>query len=372
MKKPILAVILLVLLGSALSAVFCPFKAVLTSAEQYDCSLSDNENLYASGETIIDKIGQAIFKGKTVVGEVRLGGIPIGISLESSGVKVIGISEIMTKNGVQCPAIESDIRIGDVIIGADGVEINSSLRLSQLVLESNGEEIELEIIRGEKLKKKIKPLYDELSGKYKLGLWTKEGSSGIGTLTFVKEDGRFASLGHPIVNPETGEIYKISGGSVYKCVITGAVKGGRGRAGELRGDFKDVKLGTVSSNGKIGVYGTFTNRDYLSYPKIKILSSKSVKPGKAYVYSTVEGEKPELYEAEIIKASVQSGESDKGIVVRITDKRLIEKTGGIVQGMSGSPIIQEGCLVGAVTHVFVSDGVKGYGVYAEFMYDKLK
>lgn len=371
MKKPLPKLIALILLTALIVAVFCPFKTVFSYGENSAADV-DERFVALGSETIIDKIGKAIFKGKTIVGEVYLGGIPIGISLESSGVKVIGISEIITGNGVQCPAIEADIRIGDLIVSINGEEINSSVKLGRIVSESEGNEVELEIIRGERIKKKIKPQYDVMSGRYKLGLWTKEGSSGIGTLTFVKEDGKFASLGHPIVNPETGEIYKISGGTVYKCAITGVIKGVRGRAGELRGDFRDEKLGSVSHNGKIGVFGTFTDESYRSYPKIKILSSKSVKPGKAYVYTTVDGETPELYEAEIIKAASQSGESDKGVVIRITDKRLLEKTGGIVQGMSGSPIIQEGCLVGAVTHVFVSDGTKGYGVYAEFMCDKAK
>lgn len=368
------ALLILIVLLSLSFAFFGRSKLLPCYIGRVEQCQAEESNVSLNDPTIIDKIGESIFKDKTEIGEVRLGGIPIGISLESSGIKIIGISEILTSDGVKCPAIDSDVRIGDIISTADGVEINSSARLSEVVSESNGKPMELEIIRnGTTMKKTILPVLDVLMKKYKLGLWTKEGSSGIGTLTFINENGRFASLGHPIVNPETGEIYKISGGSVYECEITGVVKGTKGTAGELRGDFLERKIGMVSQNVKIGVYGQMTDSSVIaSLAKIKITSAKSVKPGKAYVYTTVDGKTPELYEAEIIKAVSQSGESDKGIVIRITDERLISKTGGIVQGMSGSPIIQDGNLVGAITHVFVNDGIKGYGVYAEFMYNRIK
>ena len=287
--------------------------------------------------------------------------------------RVIGISEINTNDGMKCPAIGADIRIGDLIVKINGQDVTNSMQLSQAAAESEGKSVEITVERnGQSITKSITPEYDILQKRFKLGLWTKEGSSGIGTLTFVKKNGDFASLGHPIVSSETGEICAISGGSVYRCEITGVIKNTRGKAGELKGNFLDKKIGTVNKNTKLGVYGSFSEKDfYGGYEEIDVLPAKGVKPGKAYVYSTVEGDKPTLYEAEIIKAANQTSGSDKGIVIRITDARLIEKTGGIVQGMSGSPIIQDGALVGAITHVFINDGIKGYGVYAEYMLDMM-
>jgi len=333
-----------------------------------------NDETVSASPTIIDKIGDVIFGNKTQsLEKVYLGGTPLGISLDSKGVRVIGISEINSDNGMKCPAIGADIRIGDLIVKINGQDVTNSMQLSQAAAESEGKSVEITVERnGQSITKSITPEYDILQKRFKLGLWTKEGSSGIGTLTFVKKNGDFASLGHPIVSSETGEICAISGGSVYRCEITGVIKNTRGKAGELKGNFLDKKIGTVNKNTKLGVYGSFSEKDFYSnYEEIDVLPAKGVKPGKAYVYSTVEGDKPTLYEAEIIKAANQTSGSDKGIVIRITDARLIEKTAGIVQGMSGSPIIQDGALVGAITHVFINDGIKGYGVYAEYMLDMM-
>ncbi|MEG1711278.1 MAG: SpoIVB peptidase S55 domain-containing protein, partial [Clostridia bacterium] len=311
--------------------------------------------------TVIDKVGEVLFGGKvTEIETVRLGGTPIGISLDSKGVKVIGISEVLTIDGMRCPAVEGDIRIGDVIIKVDGKEINSVAILSKITAESKGAILSIEFLRsGKAMSAKLTAALDLSTKKYKLGIWAKEGSSGIGTLTFVRENGQFGSLGHPIVNGETGEIYSISGGTIFDCEINGINKGSAGRAGELKGNFSEKVMGKVFKNNKFGVYGKMYKENCKNLDKISIIKAKDVKPGKAQIFTTINGKKPLLYDIEIIKAINQPIDNDKGIIIRITDSRLIEAAGGIVQGMSGSPIIQNNKLVGAVTHVFVNDCIKG-------------
>lgn len=376
--KRILLVFLIVLCAVAVFADLswknanCGQEAVVCNADTL-CAFEeyDNEIIALTGkeQTVIDKIGSVLFgKEESMSSKVYLGGTPVGLSLDSRGVKVIGISEVLTQEGIRTPAIEADIRIGDVILRLNGKDIVSVSALSRLTAESNGDEIIVEILRnGEVLKKAVKPRLDVTDNRYKLGIWAKEGSSGIGTLTYVKENGEFGSLGHPIVNPETGDIYKISGGTVYNCTISGIVKGVRGRAGELRGSFINEVIGEISINNEYGVYGTLDKSSYEGLKQVEVAKAKSVKPGKAQIYSTISDKGARMYDIEIIKASKQNEVDDKGMVIRIIDKELIEQTGGIVQGMSGSPIIQDGKLVGAVTHVFVNDPLKGYGIYAEWM-----
>ncbi|MEG1706661.1 MAG: SpoIVB peptidase S55 domain-containing protein, partial [Clostridia bacterium] len=190
-------------------------------------------------------------------------------------------------------------------------------------------------------------------------------------LTFVKTDMRYGALGHPICD-QNGEIISTRNGNIYNASISGVIKGEKGKAGELRGTFAvEEKIGSLVNNCKYGVYGKLDSlpTELSKKDLIKVASPYEVKPGKATVYSTLDENGRMEYEIEIVKVSTQNMKGDKGLVLRVSDTRLLEKTGGIVQGMSGSPIVQNGKLVGAVTHVFINDPTKGYGVLGQWMLD---
>ena len=299
--------------------------------------------------------------------QVYLGGYPLGITLDGEGVTIVGLNEFVSIKGeVVCPALGAGLQIGDIVISLDGQKIYNSSTLAQIATASSGNNLDLQFVRrGETLTTTIQPQQDFSTGNFRLGLWTKDVSSGVGTLTYVKQDNTFGCLGHPIADNK-GNIVDAKRGGVYKCVINDVLVGKRGQAGELHGsfDFND-KIGSIYLNNKYGVFGKFDSLpDDLQL--VDVLPRSKVKMGKAQIVSTVDGTRC-FYDVEIVKACNQSSPDDKSMVIRVVDSNLIAKTGGIVQGMSGSPIVQDGKLVGAVTHVFVNDPTKGYGIYAEWM-----
>lgn len=304
--------------------------------------------------------------------EVYVGGIPLGFALETAGVIVVGENSIMTKDGARTAMKTKEIKAGDIINKVSGKEILGIAHLQEIVNSSNGERLNVEIIRkDQKLDLEIVPELDESSGEYKLGLWVRDDASGVGTLTYVdSETNRYGALGHPITDYETGVQIPVKDGKIYPCTLVGITKGQKGKPGELRCLFMQGKnsKGTVEKNTAYGVYGEVTKLEGVvdSNLTAEVGSRMSVKPGKAKIVSSVSGVREE-YDIEIIKASYQSKSSDKSMVIRVTDPRLLALTGGILQGMSGSPILQDGKLVGAVTHVFISDPTKGYGIYVDWM-----
>lgn len=373
MRLRIIAVILLL---SLCCASFTIGGGVPSQAYYaYNNSETHSIDIPVSAPNLLEKISELLFGSNTferITEKVYLGGTPIGLSLESKGITIIGISNIFTRNGNVCPALDAGLIIGDIIISLEDNEIYNVSQLTKLSERSQGNPMKLTYIRqGNVCDTKISAALDITSNKYKLGLWAREVSSGIGTLTYVETNGKFACLGHPIINSNDGSIIEISGGKAYNCTINGYKKGVSGNAGELHGYFTgDKPIGNIAKNNKYGVYG---NIDEISFNKsdlISVASVNEVKTGKAYIYTTIDGSVKERYEIEIIKVSYQPTKSDKGLIIRITDKRLLDTTGGIVQGMSGSPIVQNGKLVGAVTHVFVSDATKGYGLLAQWMLEE--
>ena len=220
----------------------------------------------------------------------------------------------------------------------------------------------------------ILPALDKVSNEYKLGLWVKEDAVGIGTLTFVNATTkRFGSLGHAITENGSSDPIEISGGNIYKGKILGVKKGGYGKAGELIGTFnRDNVEGIVDKNCEYGVYGFVNNVETFTDSKtsIEIGGRLSAKPGGAKILSCLNGEDIEEFDIEIIKTNFQQSCNEKSMVLRVIDEDLIKRTGGIVQGMSGSPIIQDGKLIGAVTHVFVNDATKGFGIYIDWMLEQ--
>ena len=293
--------------------------------------------------------------------KVYLGGMPAGFSLYTKGAKVVGICDVITENGLKSPAKDSEIKVGDIILSIGEYEINSALDIEKALKNSINNSMSISR-DGNIIWEKIKPAKD-LSGNFRLGIFVKDKIDGIGTITFIKGN-RFASLGHPITD-ETGNVLNISGGDLFECTITGCVKGERGKAGELRGVFASRnKIASIDKNLSCGVYGTLdiNNFDKSNLTEIEVGTATV---GDAYIYSTILGESPEKYNISIIKTDFNN--KTKNFVIKINDDRLLNKTSGIVQGMSGSPIVQNGKLVGAVTHVFINDPARGFGISIENM-----
>ncbi len=307
--------------------------------------------------------------------DVYLGGETVGFNLYSEGVICVGSNDVITTNGAVNPIKESGIIEGDAILKIEDIVIDSIQDIDTLINLPTyaGKEITLTIRRdGEILTKAITPAYDVLSNKYKLGLWVKNSASGVGTLTYTRQSNyRFGAVGHPIIDSSLGENFLVDTGKIYKCNILSIKKGEKNNPGEIRSsiNLSDDALGVADTNCNYGVYGNILNKSILDANRTATLGGRlSVKPGAAKIFCAVDG-KVKGYDITILKANKQSSASDKSMIIKVTDKELLEKTGGIIQGMSGSPIVQNGKLVGAVTHVMVEDPTRGYGVYIDWMID---
>lgn len=294
------------------------------------------------------------------------GGSPIGIKLLTEGVIVVSTQEV---RGGKNPAGDAGIKAGDVILSANGEELTSSNRFAQIIRESHGEAVEIRVRRdGKEFTTAIEPVFSEAEGTYKAGLWIKDSSAGVGTLTYIDpETGKFGALGHPISDADTQRILPLGTGEIVDVTITGCEPGSSGHPGELYGTFlSGLASGNISKNCEQGIFGT-VNYFGAGVKAIPIAFRTEVEPGKASILTTVEGSAPCEYDAVIERINLNDGSDTKNMIIRITDSRLLDATGGIVQGMSGSPIIQNGKLIGAVTHVFVSDPTMGYGIFIENM-----
>ncbi len=308
------------------------------------------------------------------------GGNSIGITLNTDGVIVTNLSDIQVQNGDNIsPAKESGIKNGDIIQTFNDKKTSTVEELSKAISESNGNIAVITVLRGDKtITMSIDPEYCLSDGQLRIGAWVKDAMSGIGTLTYYNpQNNSFASLGHGICNPETGEIIQINKGEVLSSSIVDVQKGKKGNPGELKGIFSEnnSKLGFITGNSKTGIYGTIMDDSFLCHSPLPVADKNEIQKGSAFILANIDGEKVEKYDIEIIKVVTKNSEPAKNMILKITDKNLLEKTGGIVQGMSGSPIIQNDKLVGAVTHVFVNDPTRGYGIFIENMLaeaDKIK
>ena len=304
--------------------------------------------------------------------EVYAGGNPIGLTVYTDGAMVISNSDIDLKNN----EVSSNryIKNGDIIKSIDGHEINDLTQISQILEDNKNESINIEVIRNGKIKNFDIPILKDNEGKSKLGIWVKNDVSGIGTLTFVvKNNNGFGALGHPVTNGKSDNCIDIKNGNIYKCTLVGIDKGKDNDPGQLKCVFvQKNEAGSIEKNTKFGIFGKLNSESNLIDPNVsyKLGGRLGVRPGKATIISSISGIREE-YEIEIIKANYQKSSDDKSIIFRVKDKRLLDLTGGIVQGMSGSPIVQNGKIIGAVTHVFLNDSTKGYGVYTDFMLEEL-
>ena len=302
---------------------------------------------------------------------VALSGESFGIKIFTKGVMVVGMSDVKSDKGNINPAKNAGLKIGDIILKANGKEVNSNAELSEIINASGGKEIKMTVKRDDDIfTTKFKPVLSSDTGTYKAGLWVRDSTAGLGTMTFYSTvNGAFAGLGHGIVDVDTGILLPINSGEIVKTEILSVTKSKKGSAGEICGAFTGETLGTLTENCNCGLYGYYKDFEQ-SENLILIANKQDVKTGNAKIYTTLDNGEPKYYDCVIERVDYTNSEQ-KNLLVRINDERLIEKTGGIVQGMSGSPIIQNGQLVGALTNVFVNDPEKGYAVFAEEMYDKM-
>lgn len=295
-------------------------------------------------------------------------GTPFGIKMYTDGVLVVDTQEIETLDGKKSPADQAGIKIGDYILSVDGEKVSSNEDLSRIFSSSDGKEMSVEIRRNSvKHIVRITPVLSKEDLSYKAGIWVKDSSAGIGTLTFYcPYNDIICGLGHGIYDSDTKEVIDFSRGNLVGADILSIVKGTKGVPGELKGRLSYSSVATLSANLTNGVYGQATcNIDTTNLTQIA--HKQDIKSGAATIISTVDSTGPKAYSCEIKVNNSGSNDTAQDMTVTVTDKELIDKTGGIVQGMSGSPIIQNGKLVGAVTHVLVDDPTKGYGIFAENM-----
>ena len=349
---------------------------IITTYEERELSSSGVFRFKASEETENCELDVSLFeiiplrKTKVHVGNRRyvcLGGEVFGLKIYSSGVLVVSTEDIITENGAENPGKKAGIKAGDIIKEINGTEINSNREISQICKNSNGKELIFTIERNsEKLTLKLNTVKEESSGNYKAGLWVRDSTAGIGTMTFFdRETGVFASLGHAVCDGDTGIVLPLSEGMAVGAKILGCTKGTKTEAGELSGAFTANTIGKLYSNNICGVYGMLNKTD-VGDELIPVATAMEVRTGKAQILCSVDENGKKYYDVEITKI-LDSRSDEKNMTVKITDEELLKITGGIVQGMSGTPLIQNGMLAGAITHVFVGNPTEGYAIFAENM-----
>ena len=292
------------------------------------------------------------------------GGMAFGIRFYAKGAIVIGIADVETAGGTHSPARDAGLQTGDIITGAGGTEITDADGLLQIVKGCGGQKLRLTYLRdGTQRTADILPLCDRTTGEYRLGVWVRDSTAGIGTITFVDASTlQFAGLGHGITDSATGQLMPFLKGTVADVNITGVRKGKKNLPGELKGEFGNTSTGILKSNTEVGVFGTLNE---LPVSAGNAVGLGEIHTGKATVRTSASG-KIRDYEVEIEELFPDSGET-KNFLIHVTDPALLSLTGGIVQGMSGSPILQDGKLVGAVTHVLLDDSSRGFGIRIQNM-----
>lgn len=353
-----------------------PVKAAYSGARQSEVSRSSplaGENY----QTELKLFGIFPIKSASVsvIDElyVKPSGEAFGIKIFTSGVIVVGLSSIDTKDGDKRPAESAGIKLSDNITSIDGKEVSTNEDVAGIIAASEGRSLRVELVRdGKEMTVYLTPEKTKGDGVYRAGMWVRDSSAGIGTLTFYSPvTGVAAGLGHGICDVDTGELLPLSFGEMVTAEIFDVAKSVCGSPGELKGRFLDETIGNLMYNSDIGIYGCY-NSEISANGLIPIGLKQEIVEGDATVITTIDSGAPKEYSCVIEKVRFNSENSSQNMIIRITDEQLITKCGGIVQGMSGSPIIQNGKLIGAVTHVFVGEPEKGYAIFAETMFDYAK
>jgi len=300
------------------------------------------------------------------------GGNPFGIKMFTEGVMVVGLSDIQVDTENVNPAKLSGIKVGDIITHIDKKAITRNEEVASLITESEGKPVTISYLRNnESFDVSLTPVRSEYDDSYKAGIWVRDSSAGIGTMTYCDpETGKFAGLGHAICDIDTGDIMPLGTGEIVDVNISGVNAGFSGNPGELKGSFSsDTPMGQLIANTEYGIFGILD--EPIPGQEMPMAHKQEVQPGPATIMATISGNKPQSFDIVIEKVNYSDTTPTKNMVITVVDENLLEITGGIVQGMSGSPIIQDGKLVGAVTHVFVNDPTRGFGIFAENMEERM-
>ncbi len=352
---------------------------------QASSTLEESDNVYETAGTF--ELNLNLF-GTIPVKEINVNVIPktkviplgnlIGLKLYTSGVLVVGMSEIEGDNNQKYkPYLNSGIEEGDMIVEMNNKKIENTDELVDVVSKSNGQEIQIKYVRNEEvITTSIAPIKNE-ANEYKLGLWVRDAAAGVGTLTFYEPTtGSFAALGHGIVDVDTGGILNIANGELVTSKLISIQKGEKNNPGEIKGSIDSgVTIGEIEKNTNFGVFGFVSNRGNLDLKKSKeydVALRSEIKTGEAEIICELEEGKKETYKIEIEKIYTSNNYDNKSMLIKITDERLLEKTGGIIQGMSGAPIIQNGKFIGAITNVLVSDPTTGYAIFGDLMIKQMR
>ncbi|MDD3279165.1 MAG: SpoIVB peptidase [Lachnospiraceae bacterium] len=300
--------------------------------------------------------------------------MPVGIYMETSGVLIVDAGEVKTRDEEFLKPAQNLVQPGDYIEKVDGTILENKKQLLEQVKQSQGNPLVLTLRRnGETIQQRLTPVL-AADGVYRIGVWVRDNIQGIGTLTYLNQDGSYGALGHGISDVDIGDLLKLGSGELYQADILEVIRGRQGSPGELQGVIhyqEEETLGTIDRNTKVGIFGTISQEKWNQIPKksCEIAMKQETVEGEASILCCINGEITE-YQAKISKIDMSQYETNKCFQIEVTDQRLLEKTGGIVQGMSGSPILQNGKMIGAVTHVFVNDPTKGYGIFIETMLEQ--
>ena len=373
---PILMIFGILFLGASQSAI--PDSIPKNEIE------NENETVYSSAkaENVTASTAESeytaklfgVFPSKTVKSTPSLDkelipcGDVFGVKFFTKGVVVTSVSEVESAEGIISPAAKAGLKPGDILLSVNGKEINTVDALGECVRQCDGKEITVSFLRDEKqYKAKLSPIKALSDGSYKSGMWVRDSTAGIGTITFYDpENGSFAGLGHGIYDSDTEILLPLLKGAVVDIDLDDIIKGRSGHPGELKGSFGNEKTGSLLCNTPCGVFGVLNHAPNTIRQPMKAAPHSEIVTGPAVILSNVDGNGIKEYDIEIVKIYT-GNEETKNFVIEVTDPALLEATGGIVRGMSGSPVLQNGKLIGAVTHVLVSDSHKGYGIFIENM-----
>ncbi len=402
MKVKRKTMITLCTLAISVSAFFYLLSAIVTAPDDIymfegQTSSWRNYKVEPVNAVLADQVGLIKGKSSTTKAQLKLFGVlPVktvdvtvlpktkltvlgriyGIKLFNKGVMVVGMSDVQTENGPVNPAYECGIRVSDVILKINDQNIDSITDLNELIQVSCGESLRFTVKREEEtLDFDLTPCAAS-DGSYKIGAWVRNSTAGIGTMSFYDpETGVFAGLGHSVSDVDTGQMFDVEEGELVDASVVEIKKGESGSPGEIRGTLTDKESGRIVENNGAGIYGYFIEEPFTKEEKenatYEVAGAGEVCEGEAKIITNIEGQSSQEYEVKIEKIYQNATESSKNMVIKVTDENLISQTGGIVQGMSGSPIIQNGKIVGVMTHVFVNDPAKGYAIFADTMVENM-